>query len=70
MKRKTLAAILIEGRTTLEMNQQQMAKHMRIGVAAYEALESGAKVLPLQQREALRKRVNTLLEKCGLERVK
>lgn len=64
---KEFAADLLRGRSMLQASKTQMAKHMRMDVARYEALESGAIVLPVIERKRLKRRVERLLELCGLK---
>lgn len=70
MQQRTLAAFLLESRTTLQASQAQMARFMRMDIEGYKALESGAKVLPYARRRNVRDFVNGLLKRCGLDPMK
>lgn len=66
MRGKTLATRIKETKIKLQANDYQMSKHLRVSLANYKALESGAKVLPLPTQKTLERRMEGLLERCGL----
>jgi hypothetical protein len=61
-----LAAVLLQAKQLLQANDQQMAKHMRMDLERYKALEGGALVLPIVKRKAVRKNAERLLDICGI----
>lgn len=66
MRRKPLTTKLQETKTLLEANDKQMARHLRIKLSDYKAIASGARVLPLPAAKTLEKRLERLLEICGI----
>lgn len=50
----------------LQADEKQMARYLRVSLADYKAIESGARVLPLPAQKSLEKRLEGLLEQCGL----
>lgn len=67
MSRSYLAGRMQQVKKQLEANDEQMAKHLKISVTSYQALESGARIIPLADRQRLFKRLDGLLDKCGLK---
>lgn len=65
--KQTLAIRLLEVKKLLQANDEQMAKHLRMSVASYRDLESGARILPLAKRMRINKRIEGLLDRCGLK---
>jgi ribosomal protein S4 len=70
MQRKSLAKKIEETRELLQANDKQMARHLRMSLGDYEAIKSGARVLPLPAQKTLERRLEGLLERCGLESLK
>lgn len=66
MNNKMFIAQLLKAKKTLEANDEQMARHMRLKLSQYKAIEAGAMVLPLKDRKRLKKRFERLLSACGL----
>lgn len=66
MQRKSLAAKIREIRNKLQADEKQMARHMRLSLADYLAIESGRLILPLPAQKTLEKRAERLLDVCGL----
>lgn len=67
MRNKQFAAYLRKIKDLLEATDEQMAKHLRMSVESYRALESGAKTLTLTARKRINKRIEQLLKICGIE---
>jgi DNA-binding XRE family transcriptional regulator len=67
MKNKQFALRLRKVRKLLEASQEQMAKHLGMSIEMYRELENGAKTPNMTARAHVNKRVERLLEICGLE---
>jgi DNA-binding XRE family transcriptional regulator len=65
--RKPFKNRIIQVKNILQANEKQMARHLRISLADYKAIESGAKVLPLPAQKTIERRMERLLELCGLK---
>jgi hypothetical protein len=68
--RRSLSSKLKETQNKLRANDEQFARHLRIRLAAFEELKSGARVLPLPDQKTIERRMEALLERCGLESLK
>lgn len=64
---KPLKTRIIEVRGLLQADEEEMARHLRLSVDDYKAIERGARVLPLSSRRTLEKRLQRLLDICGLK---
>lgn len=64
--RKPLAKKIIEVKEKLEADEKQMARHLKLSLEVYKDLESGARILPLPAKRNLERRMEGLLERCGL----
>lgn len=65
--RRSLSSKLKETKTKLQANDKQMARHMRISLKDYQAIESGARILPLPAQKTIERRMERLLKLCGLD---
>ena len=70
MRKISIATRMKEVKSLLEANDKQMARYLRLSLVAYKAIENGARVLPLPTQKTLEKRLDSLLDICGLERMK
>lgn len=50
----------------LQATDKDMARHLRLKLADFEAISSGAVVLPIPAQKSLKKRMEALLERCGI----
>lgn len=64
---KPISKWIEEAKITLQATDKQMCRHLRLSVADYEALRSGARVLPLPSQKTLIRRIEGLYEVCGLQ---
>lgn len=64
---KPMSEILIDAQVALEASDTQMCRHLRIAAAQFEAIRSGAMVLPYPSRKTLERRIERLYTLCGLE---
>jgi hypothetical protein len=48
-------------------DNKQMARHLRVSLGEFEAIRSGARVLPLPAQKTLERRMEALLDRCGLK---
>ena len=67
MMKKPFKNRLIEVRELLQADEEQTARHLRLSVRDYRALESGGRVLPLPSQMTLERRLKELLKRCGIE---
>lgn len=67
MQRKSLAKKIKEAQELLEADDKQMARQLRLALADFEAIKSGSRVLPLMYQNFLTKKIEGLLNKCGLK---
>lgn len=65
--RQPLKVRIIEVKNKLQANERDMARHLRISLAEYKKIESGARILPLPAQKTLERRMEGLLDKCGLK---
>lgn len=65
--RRSLSSKLKETKSKLEADEKQMARHMRMSLSEYKAIESGARVLPLPAQKTVERRMERLLDACGLK---
>jgi ribosomal protein S4 len=65
--RRSLSNKLKETQNKLQADDKQMARHLRLSLAQFKEIESGARVLPLPAQKTLERRMERLLQRCGLE---
>ena len=65
--KKPLKNRIVEVKELLEADDKQMARHLRLSVKDYKAIETGGRVLPLPSQMTLERRMRELLERCGLK---
>jgi hypothetical protein len=51
----------------LNADNKQMARYLRLKLADFEAIKTGAKVLPLPSRKTIQRRIERVLDVCGLK---
>jgi hypothetical protein len=66
MPRKSLVQKINKTKELLQANDKQMARHLRMPLPVFKDLEKGARVLPLPSQKTLERRLEGLLERCGL----
>ena len=67
MRKKSLAQKINETKLLLEANDKQMARHLRMSLGDYEAVAGGHRVLPLPAVKTMERRLERLLDICGLK---
>ena len=67
MQRKSLAKKIKEAQELLGADNKQMARQMNLGLPWFEAIKNGEMVLPLVSQRALEKRLEGILQRCGLK---
>lgn len=65
--REPLKVRLLQVKSKLQANERDMARHLKMSLAAYKEIESGARVLPLPAQKTLERRMRGLLDRCGLK---
>lgn len=62
-----MSEILIDVQTKLQATDTQMCRHLKLSATQFEAIRSGARVLPIPSRKTLERRIERLYKLCGLE---
>lgn len=62
-----MAKRINEVKQLLEADDKRMARHLKLSYKYYKSLESGARILPLPAQRRIEKRMEGLLERCGLK---
>lgn len=67
MKKSPLKIRVAQARELLQADEKQMARYLGMNLDTYRAIESGGRNLPVVAQNSVMKRLERLLDKCGLK---
>lgn len=67
MKKAPLKQQIAKAKEVLQADEKQMARYLGMNLDTYRAIERGGRNLPVVAQNSVMKRLERLLDKCGLK---
>lgn len=62
-----MTTVLKQMQNDLQATDTQMCRHLKLSASQFEAIRTGARVLPVPAQKTLIKRIEGLYKRCGLK---